>query len=58
MKQNEQIEGEAFYFFQSSPEQRRAELSGLGGLWGEADGESLARGGSRGESDMEGEKKV
>lgn len=34
MKQNEQIEGEAFCFFQSSLKQRTAKPSRLGGLWG------------------------
>lgn len=38
MKQNEQIEGEAFCFFQSWLKQRTAKLSRLGGLWGKENG--------------------
>lgn len=48
MKQNEQIEGDAFFFFQSWLKQHPAKLSRLGRLWGKRN-----RLNQPGESDME-----
>lgn len=38
MKQNEQIEGGAFFYFQPSLKQLTAKLSRPGGLWGNGTG--------------------